>query len=79
MKALLFGEILWDIIDSKPYIGGAPFNLAAHLTNMGFKSTLISSVGNDALGRKAIKEAKKEVLILPLSGSILIYPLGLWR
>lgn len=77
MKALLFGEILWDIIDSKPYISGAPFNLAAHLTNMGFKSTLISSVGKDALGRKALKEAKKEVLILPLSGSILIYPLGL--
>ncbi len=59
MKALLFGEILWDIIDSKPYIGGAPFNLAAHLTNMGFKSTLISSVGKDALGRKGLKEAKK--------------------
>lgn len=59
MKALLFGEILWDIIDSKPYIGGAPFNLAAHLTNMGCKSTLISSVGKDALGKKALKEAKK--------------------
>jgi fructokinase len=77
MKALLFGEILWDIIDSKPYIGGAPFNLAAHLAKMGCKSTLISSVGKDALGRKALKEAKKEVLILPLSESILIYPLGL--
>jgi len=59
MKALLFGEILWDIIDSKPYIGGAPFNLAAHLTKMGFKSTLISSVGKDTLGRKALKEAEK--------------------
>ena len=59
MKVLLFGEILWDIIDSKPYIGGAPFNLAAHLTKMGLKSTLISSVGKDALGRKALKEAEK--------------------
>ena len=59
MKTLLFGEILWDIIDSKPYIGGAPFNLAAHLTKMGLESTLISSVGRDALGREALKEAKK--------------------
>lgn len=59
MKALLFGEILWDIIDSKPYIGGAPFNLAAHLAKMGLKSTLISSVGKDALGRKALKEVEK--------------------
>ena len=59
MKALLFGEILWDIIDSKPYIGGAPFNLAAHLAKMGLESTLVSSVGKDALGRKALKEAEK--------------------
>lgn len=59
MKALLFGEILWDIIENKPYIGGAPFNLAAHLTKMGLKSTLISSVGKDSLGRKALKEAEK--------------------
>jgi len=77
MKALLFGKILWDIIDSKPYIGGAPFNLAAHLTNMGFKPTLITSVGNDVLGRKALREVEKEVLILLLSESIPICPLGL--
>lgn len=59
MKTLLFGEILWDIIDNKPYIGGAPFNLSAHLAKMGFESTLISSVGKDVLGRKALKEAEK--------------------
>lgn len=55
----MFGEVLWDIIDSKSYIGGAPFNLAAYLTKMGVKSTPISSVGKDDLGRKALKEAKK--------------------
>lgn len=59
VKALLFGEILWDIINGKSYIGGAPFNLAAHLSKMGIESTLISSVGKDDLGRKALKEAKK--------------------
>jgi len=59
VKTLLFGEILWDIIDNKPYIGGAPFNLSAHLAKMGLESTLISSVGKDVLGRKALKEAEK--------------------
>jgi len=59
VKALLFGEILWDIIENKPYIGGAPFNLAAHLAKMGLESTLVSSVGKDALGKKALKEAEK--------------------
>ena len=31
MNALAFGEILWDIIEEKPYLGGAPLNLVAHL------------------------------------------------
>lgn len=35
MKVLSFGELLWDIIEGKPYIGGAPFNLACHLAKMG--------------------------------------------
>lgn len=26
-----FGEILWDVIDGVPHIGGALFNLAAHV------------------------------------------------
>jgi len=59
MNILSFGEILWDIINGKAYIGGAPFNLSVHLAKMGCKSTLISSVGNDDLGQKALKEAKK--------------------
>jgi len=46
---------------------------------MGFKPTLISSLGNDVLGRKALREAEKEVLILLLSESIPICPPGLWR
>jgi len=71
VKALFFGEILWDIIENKPYIGGAPFNLAAHMSKMGFESTLISSVGRDALGRKAIKEAEKRGI---RSSSIRIHP-----
>jgi len=47
------------MINSKAYIGGAPFNLAVHLAKMGCKSTFISSVGKDDLGQKALKEAKK--------------------
>ena len=34
MRALSFGEILWDIIEGAARIGGAPFNLAAHLAKM---------------------------------------------
>jgi len=58
MNALAFGEILWDIIEGKPYIGGAPFNLAAHLVKCGADSFMISRVGNDGLGLSALKETK---------------------
>lgn len=47
---LSFGEILWDRICGKEYIGGAPFNCAGHLALMGVRSLLVSSVGKDRLG-----------------------------
>ncbi len=55
MKILAFGEILWDIINDKAYIGGAPFNLVSHCSKMGLNSYLISALGNDFLGKSALK------------------------
>jgi len=48
-----FGEILWDVIDGVPHLGGAPFNFAAHCALCGLKTAMISSVGDDDLGRRA--------------------------
>ena len=59
MKIVSFGEILWDHIGDGWYIGGAPFNLAAHCSRMGVSATLVSSVGEDKLGRKAISVARE--------------------
>ncbi len=53
MQALTFGELLWDVIEGKEYIGGAPFNLASHLAQMGADSAFVSAVGDDERGRKA--------------------------
>lgn len=52
-----FGEILWDVIDGVPHLGGAPFNFAAHCSRCGLKAAIISSVGDDELGRKACEMA----------------------
>jgi fructokinase len=57
MKVLAFGEILWDLIDGHPYLGGAPFNFAAHFARCGNQSFLVSCVGNDNLGWRALSEA----------------------
>jgi len=58
MKAISFGEILWDIIENKAHIGGAPFNLTAHLAKMGMRSYIISALGDDDLGHQAMDKVK---------------------
>ncbi len=58
MKTLAFGEILWDVIDGQDHIGGAPFNLASHLSQLGADSAVVSAVGDDDRGRRALEMVK---------------------
>jgi len=55
---LAFGEVLWDIIDGFPCIGGAPLNFCGHCAQMGDDTHIISSVGRDKLGHDAISILK---------------------
>jgi fructokinase len=58
MKILSFGEIIWDVYENESFIGGAPLNLAAHCSKQGAKSFMLSSVGNDDLGKNALEIVK---------------------
>lgn len=53
-----FGEILWDCLPSGRHAGGAPFNVTAHLVQLGASASIISSVGNDQLGDEILQVAK---------------------
>ena len=53
-KILSFGEIIWDVYESEELIGGAPLNFAAHARGCGAKSFMVSAVGGDRLGGKAL-------------------------
>ena len=59
MKCLCFGEILWDIVGSSKTIGGAPFNVCGHLSELGDSPYILSSVGLDDLGQETIEEVKR--------------------
>lgn len=54
-----FGEILFDCFTDKEVIGGAPLNVAGHMAKLGLNGRMISAVGSDALGRRAIEEIKE--------------------
>ena len=53
-----FGEILWDCLPSGRHAGGAPFNVTAHLAQLGVSVSLISAVGRDPLGDEILQVAK---------------------
>lgn len=53
-----FGEMLWDCLPSGKHAGGAPFNVAAHLAQLGVEVDLISTVGRDPLGDEILQVAR---------------------
>ncbi len=52
-----FGEILWDCLPTGRHPGGAPFNVAVHLAQLGVYPALLSSVGSDADGDELLRLA----------------------
>ncbi|MDT0690971.1 carbohydrate kinase [Salegentibacter sp. F188] len=58
IKAVCFGEILWDVFPDEERIGGAPLNVASRMSSFGIKTEVISEVGNDKKGHKLISYLK---------------------
>ena len=59
-KILSFGEIIWDVFpDGDAVIGGAPLNFAAHAVKCGADAFLLSAIGADALGNRALEELQR--------------------
>jgi fructokinase len=53
-----FGEILWDCLPSGRHAGGAPFNVTAHLVQLGVSASILSAVGQDPLGDEILEVAR---------------------
>jgi fructokinase len=54
-NVVCFGEILWDVLPTGKQPGGAPFNVAVQLHQLGQPSQLISRVGRDDLGAELLE------------------------
>jgi len=51
---LVIGEILFDLFPNYRRLGGAPFNFAYHLKNLGFNVRFISRIGTDDAGKEIL-------------------------
>ncbi|MFT5142070.1 MAG: fructokinase [Rhodothermales bacterium] len=49
------GEVLWDSMPSSLFLGGAPYNVAYHLHQLGANTRLVSRVGDDVLGHEILR------------------------
>ncbi len=54
-EVVSFGEIVFDLFDGEAHLGGAPLNFAFYLRQFGVSVALVSAVGRDALGDKALR------------------------
>ncbi|MBL9013724.1 MAG: hypothetical protein JNL83_06090 [Myxococcales bacterium] len=58
---VVWGEILWDRFPEGDQLGGAPANVAYHLGQAGGWARLVTRVGDDELGRRAIARLSEYV------------------
>lgn len=59
LKAVAYGEVLWDVFDDIKKIGGAPLNVALRMKSLGCDVGMISCVGNDLDGLTIIEQVKQ--------------------
>lgn len=50
-----FGEALWDVLPKGIFLGGAPVNVAYHLSRHGVRAVPITAVGSDFLGEEFVR------------------------
>ena len=53
---LCFGEALWDVFPDDLHPGGAPLNVAYHLSWLGYRAAPVTAVGRDGLGIRLLRQ-----------------------
>jgi fructokinase len=56
VRIVSLGEVLWDVFGDGEFLGGAPLNFCVNLHRLGNSAVLLSAVGNDARGRRALEQ-----------------------
>ncbi len=70
------GEVLWDVFPDGPRFGGAPANVATHAASLGAEAAMVSCVGNDDFGSRAIDTLRQRRVNTDCVGVAADYPTG---
>ncbi|MGA2984591.1 MAG: PfkB family carbohydrate kinase [Terriglobia bacterium] len=76
MRIVSIGEVLWDVIGDKEYLGGAALNFAAHAARLGHTVFFVSAVGKDERGRRVLGRMAELGLSTRYVHEIETYPTG---
>lgn len=75
-RVLGIGELLWDMLPAGRQLGGAPANFAYHCARQGCDAAIVSSVGDDELGRDAIAQLRAKGVDAHLIATVPDLPTG---
>ena len=76
MNFISIGEVLWDVVGEAEHLGGAPLNFSAHAAKLGHGAYLISAVGSDSRGGRALREIRALGLSTEYVSELPEYPTG---
>lgn len=57
-RVICVGETLWDVLPTGEFLGGAPLNVALHATRLGLSASVVSRVGRDDRGSRALERIR---------------------
>lgn len=77
IRAVCFGEVLWDIFPDKARIGGAPLNVASRLSALGVKTEIISKVGTDEKTEELLSYLQENTVRMKNVGFDANHPTGI--
>ncbi|HXN23813.1 MAG TPA: carbohydrate kinase [Candidatus Dormibacteraeota bacterium] len=76
MNLISIGEVLWDVVEDTEHLGGAPLNFAAHAARLGHSPYLVSAVGSDDRGNRALTQMQAFGLTTEYIRSVADQPTG---
>ena len=76
MRIVSIGEVLWDVIGDREYLGGAALNFAAHVARLGHTVFFVSAIGKDERGRRVLERMAEIGLSTHYVREVATHPTG---